>query len=327
MNKATPKTKKTARVDPVRLVSIPRSGLHLSIFGSSMSAPAEPAPEAQPASSRLAQPLLLRVRPSSVLVADRSIDPLPRCRPNRSRWETDWIYPHLHSMYFKSLVDVLVNRAELIGAERRMMKVCGAVRKVSTGLRDCWCDFRVEHSRWSIFSVQCAPPMSMLPQACQLQTFVARYRCSRGQDPSLDVETGHHLPLSMRAYRTLDKGLFCNTSVATDRTTLNPPCLSPEQADPRSPGADIARGGQEGGPRRQAVEEAEETRADISQALGAGQKNVRKVPDEVPPKGAPMGLQSAAVGTSVSLLHAPNRTVVLFSLDKAASIDPLRPRS
>ena len=26
-------------------------------------------------------------------------------------------------MYFKSLVDILVNRAELIGAERRMMKV------------------------------------------------------------------------------------------------------------------------------------------------------------------------------------------------------------
>eukprot|EP00752_Nemacystus_decipiens_P010357 g9227.t1 len=39
------------------------------------------------------------------------------------RWETDWIYPRLHSLYFKSLVDILVNRAELIGAERRMMKI------------------------------------------------------------------------------------------------------------------------------------------------------------------------------------------------------------
>ncbi|CAB1113941.1 unnamed protein product [Ectocarpus sp. CCAP 1310/34] len=39
------------------------------------------------------------------------------------RWETDWIYPHLHSMYFKGLVDIVVNRAELIGAERRMMKI------------------------------------------------------------------------------------------------------------------------------------------------------------------------------------------------------------
>lgn len=39
------------------------------------------------------------------------------------RWETDWIHPHLHSLYFQSLVDILVNRAELIGAERRMMMV------------------------------------------------------------------------------------------------------------------------------------------------------------------------------------------------------------
>lgn len=33
------------------------------------------------------------------------------------------------------------------------------------------------------------------------------------------------------------------------------------------------------------MEEAAETRTDISQALGAGQKDVRKVPEEVPPKG------------------------------------------
>lgn len=42
-----------------------------------------------------------------------------------SRWETDWIHPQLHSLYFQRLVDILVNRAELIGAERRMMKVRG----------------------------------------------------------------------------------------------------------------------------------------------------------------------------------------------------------
>ncbi|CAM9187646.1 unnamed protein product [Choristocarpus tenellus] len=39
------------------------------------------------------------------------------------RWETDWIHPQLYSRYFKNLVDTIVIRAELIGAERAMMRV------------------------------------------------------------------------------------------------------------------------------------------------------------------------------------------------------------
>lgn len=39
------------------------------------------------------------------------------------RWKTDWIHARLHSLYFEGLVHVVVNRAELIGAERRVMKV------------------------------------------------------------------------------------------------------------------------------------------------------------------------------------------------------------
>lgn len=33
------------------------------------------------------------------------------------------MHQKLHSLYFRSLVDIVVNRAELIGTERHMMKV------------------------------------------------------------------------------------------------------------------------------------------------------------------------------------------------------------
>lgn len=55
--------------------------------------------------------------------------------------------------------------------------------------------------------------------------------------------------------------------------------------DPRSPGEDVARGGKEGEAYSQAVDEATEARTHISQAFGAGKKNVRKVPEAEPSEG------------------------------------------
>ncbi|CAM9204617.1 unnamed protein product, partial [Discosporangium mesarthrocarpum] len=54
---------------------------------------------------------------------------------NWQRWETDWIHSQLYSLYFKSLVDTIVNRAELIGAERAMMHVHDKLRKTDEQIK------------------------------------------------------------------------------------------------------------------------------------------------------------------------------------------------